>query len=145
MMHYSLISLSTRRFPAPKQLKNSQDTRFAVIAEIERQASEAWGGGKAVVAHDFMRMAIPAELNEEDHAAMIQLEVEEVLEFEVSEMSRGRGRGRARGTFRGAGRRWRGRGKGGGDGDGGNGAGSGRKGKKRKFAESVDASFQPRG
>ncbi|KAJ8583537.1 hypothetical protein M405DRAFT_690679, partial [Rhizopogon salebrosus TDB-379] len=30
------------RFPAPKQLKNSQDTRFAVIAEIERQASEAW-------------------------------------------------------------------------------------------------------
>ncbi|KAJ8583538.1 hypothetical protein M405DRAFT_828445 [Rhizopogon salebrosus TDB-379] len=97
-----------------------------------------------------MRIAIPAELNEEDYASMTQLEVEEVLEIEVSEMSRGRGRGRARGTFRGAGRggrrggqwRGRGRGKGGGDGDGAsaNGGGSGRKGKKRKFAESADAS-----
>lgn len=138
------ISLSAARFPAPKQLKNSQDTRFAVITEIERQASEAWGDGKAIVAYDFMRISIPGELSEEDYAEMdIQVDVEEVLEIEVGDMSRGRGRGRARGAFRGTGRggrrgQWRERGRGaGGSGDGDRGA-SGRK--KRKFGESADAS-----
>jgi ribonuclease Z len=127
-------------------LKNPQDTRFAVIAEIERQASEAWGDGKAIVAYDFMRISIPGELSEEDYAEMdIQVDVEEVLEIEVGDMSRGPGRGRARGAFRGTGRggrrgQWRGRGRGrGGGGDGDRGV-SGRSGKKRKFGESADAS-----
>ncbi|KAH7889797.1 beta-lactamase-like protein, partial [Phlebopus sp. FC_14] len=31
------------RFPAPRQLKDGRDRRFAVIEEIGRQASEAWG------------------------------------------------------------------------------------------------------
>lgn len=142
------ISLSTHRFPAPKQLKNHQDTRFVVIAEIERQASEAWGGGKAVVAYDFMRISVPAELNDEGYADVVELDVEEVLEIEVGEISRERGRGRARGAFRGAGRggwrgQWRGRDRGRGDGgsrDGSGLGGSERHGKKRKFDESADTS-----
>ncbi|KAG0705215.1 beta-lactamase-like protein [Suillus ampliporus] len=125
------------RFPAPKQLKNPQDSRFAVIAEIERQASEAWGDGKATVAHDFMRISIPAELNDEESADVAMEPEEVVLLDEVSEMARGRGRGRGRGTFRGTSRgrwrgQWRGRGRGGnGDGDGDRGG----NGKKRKFRE----------
>lgn len=135
------ISLSARRFPAPKQRKNPQDARFAVIAEIERQASEAWGDGKAVVAHDFMRFSIPAGMSEQHYADMgtMDLEVEGVLEIEAGEMSRGRGRGRARG--RGAWRgQWRGRGRGGGGGGGGDGERGGRTGKKRKFGDSASAS-----
>jgi ribonuclease Z len=34
--------------------------RAAVIEEIERQASEAWGMGKAVAAVDYMQVVIPA-------------------------------------------------------------------------------------
>jgi len=45
------------KFPAPAY-KN--DRRRLVMAEIERQASQAWGQGKAVAAHDFMRIVIPA-------------------------------------------------------------------------------------
>jgi ribonuclease Z len=45
------------RFPAPR---NSRDVRAAVMSEIERQASEAWGMGTAKAAWDFMRVVIPA-------------------------------------------------------------------------------------
>jgi ribonuclease Z len=64
----------------------SPDTRFAVIAEIERQESQAWRGGKAIFAHHFVCRSIPAEPNEEDYAVMMELEVkEEVLEIEVGQ------------------------------------------------------------
>lgn len=138
------------RFPAPKQLKNSQDARFAVIAEIERQASEAWGGGEAVVAYDFMCVSIHADLNEEGFPCVaMELEEEVVLEavIEVGDMTRGRGRGRGRGMSRGTIRgrwrgQWRGRGRGGSDGDrGGFGRGGGGgdddfgRSNKRRFGE----------
>lgn len=48
------------RFPAPRQVKNGHDVRFAVIDEISRQASETWGMGNAQVAFDFMRISITA-------------------------------------------------------------------------------------
>lgn len=48
------------RFPAPRQMKNRHDVRFAVIDEISRQASETWGMGRAQVAFDFMRVSIAA-------------------------------------------------------------------------------------
>ena len=32
----------------------------AVLREIERQASEAWGMGQAIAAVDYMRVVIPA-------------------------------------------------------------------------------------
>ncbi|KAF8448066.1 beta-lactamase-like protein [Boletus edulis BED1] len=48
------------RFTAPRQSKNRHDVRFAMIEEISRQASEAWGMGHAQVAFDFMRVDIPA-------------------------------------------------------------------------------------
>ncbi|KIO13252.1 hypothetical protein M404DRAFT_122698 [Pisolithus tinctorius Marx 270] len=35
------------------------DARFSVIDEISRQASEAWGMGRAEVAFDYMRVTIP--------------------------------------------------------------------------------------
>lgn len=55
-----ITGLFTDRFPAPRQLKKGHDVRFAVIDEISRQASEAWGMGYAQVAFDFMRVGIPA-------------------------------------------------------------------------------------
>lgn len=143
------LLLIYRRFPAPKQLKNPHDSRFAVIAEIERQASEAWGGGKAIIAYDFMRISIAADLNEEEFSGVaMELEDEVVLlegVIEVGEITRGRGRGRGRGTPRGMSRgrwrsQWRGQGRGGGDvdrggfGRGGSDSGLG-KGKKRRFGE----------
>ncbi|KAG2066097.1 hypothetical protein BDR04DRAFT_1107206 [Suillus decipiens] len=128
------------RFPTPKQPKNPHDSRFAVIAEIERQASEAWGGGKAVVAYDFMRISVAADLNQEGFSDVSMEPEDEValLEgvIEVGEMERGRGRGRGRGSSRGMSRgrwrgQWRGWGRGGSDGsDGGLG-----RGKKRRFGE----------
>lgn len=45
------------RFPAPAY-KN--DRRRFVMAEIERQASQAWGHGKAIAAYDFMQIVVPA-------------------------------------------------------------------------------------
>ncbi|KAF9228034.1 hypothetical protein BS17DRAFT_726816 [Gyrodon lividus] len=48
------------RFPAPRQLEDAFDVRFAVIDEIARQASKAWGMGHAQVAFDFMKVTIPA-------------------------------------------------------------------------------------
>ncbi|KLO16259.1 hypothetical protein SCHPADRAFT_823476 [Schizopora paradoxa] len=45
------------KFPAPVY-KN--DRRKLVMAEIERQASQAWGHGKAVAAYDFMQVVVPA-------------------------------------------------------------------------------------
>lgn len=145
------------RFPAPKQLKNPHDSRFAVIAEIERQASEAWGGGEAVVAYDFMRVSIAADLNEEEFSD-VAMELEDgVVSLEgvgeVGEMARGSGRGRERGRGGGGmprgmsrgrwrGPQWRGRIRGGGGG-GGDRGGFGRgdsnsglgRGKKRRFGE----------
>jgi ribonuclease Z len=50
------------RFPAPhpNESHRLKGIRANVIAEIERQASEAWGMGTARAAWDFMRVAIPA-------------------------------------------------------------------------------------
>jgi hypothetical protein len=49
----------SRRFPAPHE-RDRDETKRNVIAEIERQATEAWGGGNAVAAHDFLTVTIPA-------------------------------------------------------------------------------------
>lgn len=46
------------RFPAPHENERDQ-TKKNVILEIERQASEAWGAGRADAAYDFMRIEIP--------------------------------------------------------------------------------------
>ncbi|KAL4064315.1 hypothetical protein J3A83DRAFT_581907 [Scleroderma citrinum] len=46
------------RFPAPRQLQGPQDVRFSVIDEISRQASDAWGMGRAEVAFDYMKVVI---------------------------------------------------------------------------------------
>lgn len=49
------------RFPAPQDHRRSQITqRVAVMQEIERQASEAWGMGRAQVAVDFMKVEVNA-------------------------------------------------------------------------------------
>lgn len=46
------------RFPASRF---ANDHRSAVISEIERQATEAWGSGRqAMAAYDFMQVHIPA-------------------------------------------------------------------------------------
>lgn len=56
---YFLNSCS-HRFPAPyKYSRNSSDTRATVLQEIERQASQAWGMGKAQAAIDFMWVDLP--------------------------------------------------------------------------------------
>lgn len=47
------------RFAAPRQYQGERDVRFSVIDEISRQASEAWGMGRAEVAFDYMRMTVP--------------------------------------------------------------------------------------
>jgi len=50
------------RFPAPNPNEGYRlnGIRANVIAEIERQATETWGMGKARVAWDFMRVGVPA-------------------------------------------------------------------------------------
>ncbi|KDQ33624.1 hypothetical protein PLEOSDRAFT_1080773 [Pleurotus ostreatus PC15] len=51
------------RFPAPRGPRDTQ--RNAVVEEIERQATEAWGTGRrAQAASDYMHVAIPATENE---------------------------------------------------------------------------------
>lgn len=45
------------RFPVPRQ---RETIRQDIIAEIERQASEAWGLGSARVSWDYMTVGIPA-------------------------------------------------------------------------------------
>jgi len=84
------------RFPAPRQLKNERDVRFAVIDEISRQASEAWGMGHAQVAHDFMRVNIPTP-------SVVEMQVEEgevtmTTVVEGSSNVRNGGWGRERGS-----------------------------------------------
>ncbi|EPQ60770.1 hypothetical protein GLOTRDRAFT_68700 [Gloeophyllum trabeum ATCC 11539] len=48
------------RFPAPL-MNNGPRIRGAVLREMERQASEAWGGGTARAALDFTKITIPPE------------------------------------------------------------------------------------
>jgi ribonuclease Z len=50
------------RFPAPQSSnwKRMRDSRVAAMKEVERQASEAWGEGKAQAAVDFMRVEVDA-------------------------------------------------------------------------------------
>ncbi|TFK42878.1 beta-lactamase-like protein [Crucibulum laeve] len=46
------------RFPTPR---NPRDARSAIIREIEKQASKAWGSQQhAIAAYDFLRITIPA-------------------------------------------------------------------------------------
>ncbi|KAL5534910.1 hypothetical protein ACEPAF_3000 [Sanghuangporus sanghuang] len=45
------------KFPAP--IPHRRDRRRLVMGEIERQASAAWGLGRALAATDFMRIDIP--------------------------------------------------------------------------------------
>lgn len=47
------------RFPAPAY---ARDRRHLVMAEIERQASQSWGMGKAIAALDFMKIDIPVRM-----------------------------------------------------------------------------------
>lgn len=63
---------------------NGHDVRFAVIDEISRQASEAWGMGHAQVAFDFMRVSIAAP-----SAPAMQVEEEVVAVVSVAEGSVG--------------------------------------------------------
>jgi hypothetical protein len=47
--------------PGPPNLSNPSDERvhrIAVLREIERQASEAWGLGEAVCAWDFLKVDV---------------------------------------------------------------------------------------
>jgi len=50
------------RFPAPQNAnrRRLKDTRVAVMQEVERQASEAWGMGTAQAAVDYMRVEVNA-------------------------------------------------------------------------------------
>lgn len=89
------------RFPAPRQLQGAQDVRFSVIDEISRQASEAWGMGRAEVAFDYMKVSVPAEAG---------VDMDEEMESENGER-RPLGMGGGRGIWRGG--RGRGRGRGG--------------------------------
>ncbi|KAG6376052.1 beta-lactamase-like protein [Boletus reticuloceps] len=88
------------RFAAPRQSKNGHDVRFAVIEEISRQASEAWGMGHAQVAFDFMRVNIPAPSIPAADVAVAEENVNE----QVNASRRGSGGGKQQ---RGRGRRGR--------------------------------------
>lgn len=71
-------------FPAPRQLKNGGDVRFAVIDEISRQASDAWGMGHAQVAFDFMRVSIPAPVMQVEEAVVAVGEQDNASDVESS-------------------------------------------------------------
>ncbi|KAG6869017.1 hypothetical protein C0993_005676 [Termitomyces sp. T159_Od127] len=54
------------RFPAPRF---ERDHRSAVISEIERQATEAWGSKtRAIAAYDYMTVRIPPTMSNDDSA-----------------------------------------------------------------------------
>ncbi|KAG6849587.1 hypothetical protein H0H93_007172 [Arthromyces matolae] len=57
------------RFPAPRF---ENDHRSAVISEIERQATEAWGSGtRAIAAYDYLTVKVPVTnpMRDDDSAA----------------------------------------------------------------------------
>ncbi|THH03316.1 hypothetical protein EW145_g6355 [Phellinidium pouzarii] len=58
--HKLVLNHFSGKFPAPIPRRN--DRRGAVMAEIERQASEAWGMGPAIAAYDFLRIEIPGSI-----------------------------------------------------------------------------------
>ena len=51
------------KYPAPVEVGEigykEEDSRRDVVLEIARLASEAWGGGKAIVARDFLEVNVP--------------------------------------------------------------------------------------
>jgi hypothetical protein len=58
-------SIVSHRFAAPEPSSIGDDPpkvdiRAEIMSEIARQASEAWGGGRAIAAHDLMTMDISA-------------------------------------------------------------------------------------
>ena len=55
------------RFPAVQNSngKRTRDLRVAVMKEVERQASEAWGMGNARAAVDFMKVWVHASIDHE--------------------------------------------------------------------------------
>ncbi|KAG6861729.1 hypothetical protein C0995_012733 [Termitomyces sp. Mi166 len=59
------------RFPAPRFEK---DHRSAVMSEIERQATEAWGSRtRAIAAYDYMTVTIPPTMSNSIEAVTMQL------------------------------------------------------------------------
>ena len=91
LLQRTVTGLIVNRFPAPREMKNEHDVRFAVIDEISRQANEAWGRGDTQVAFDFMRVNIPAR-------SVSTIEMEE--EGGSGDTRQQRGRGRVRGNHR---------------------------------------------
>ncbi|KZS99018.1 hypothetical protein SISNIDRAFT_545856 [Sistotremastrum niveocremeum HHB9708] len=51
--------------PLPYQSRARNEERTAILQEIERQASEAWGGGRAVCASDLLTVHIPHHATEQ--------------------------------------------------------------------------------
>ncbi|KAK7466922.1 hypothetical protein VKT23_003986 [Stygiomarasmius scandens] len=104
------------RFPAPGP-NDRNPIRANVITEIERQASEAWGMGKALAAWDFMRVAVtvPSANTESIEANTQNTPSPSNREFPTVHNTvstttepkpkpfRGRGRGRGRGYGQGRG------------------------------------------
>lgn len=97
------------RFPAPQNSnwKRMREARLAVMKEVERQAGETWGMGKAQAAVDFMRVAVHAvreapdpdrELEEE----AIQAETVRWVAADVGEGASANGHG-SRGGYSGRG------------------------------------------
>ena len=60
------------RFPAPQSSnwKRLRDSRVAAMKEVEWQASEAWGEGKAQAAVDFMRVEVSVVSDTSDSGRM---------------------------------------------------------------------------
>lgn len=77
------------RFTAPRQYQGEKDVRFSVIDEISRQASEAWGMGRAEVAFDYMRMTVP-ELRPGFEVNVVMQEGLRTIEGECVEQERDR-------------------------------------------------------
>lgn len=64
--HIAYILLGILRFPAPRF---ERDHRSAVINEVERQATEAWGSkARAIAAYDYMTVRIPPMMSNDDSA-----------------------------------------------------------------------------
>ncbi|KII88763.1 hypothetical protein PLICRDRAFT_110762 [Plicaturopsis crispa FD-325 SS-3] len=113
------------RFPAPRNDRGIGALRTGVMREIERQASEAWGMGRAEAAWDFMQVVIPPNALDPPGISLDSLdtamEVAVQTYVHTSVLYDRGGRGRGRGNWaRGRGRGWRG---GGGRGGGGVAAG----------------------
>jgi ribonuclease Z len=69
-----LFALSARFPPAASWSRKQGDVRGPVIQEIERQASEAWGMGRAIAAVDYMQVVVPGVVRPNDMSSNPGLE-----------------------------------------------------------------------